>query len=122
MRGRRRGCGDGGRGIGDKKGRRVTDGIRTSGNVPLEKTLSVKVVSKEEVVRLAAVSSPWQDGRDRDRNRNRNRNRGRQGQALGSLDSHKKTGLSTSTVTDNDQLATDFRHSDRVSIKGKKDG
>lgn len=55
------------------------NGRRTSGKVPLEKTLR---------------SSQYHGG----------------GRVRRHGDSHEETGLSTGTVTNNDQLATDFRH------------
>lgn len=36
--------------------------------------------------------------------------RGQFGEFEGGVDSHEQAGLPASTVTDNDQLATDFRH------------
>jgi len=68
------------------KGRMIGVGgeLRTSGNVPLEKTL-FKKISKQK-------------GK-----------KGFEGE-MGSMDLHQQTGLSAGTITDDDKLATDLSH------------
>lgn len=66
---------------------------RTSGKVPLEKTLEIRSVHVADFVVYQ-------------------RCRGASAVAMGIMHSHEETGLSACTITDNDKLATDFRHLD----------
>lgn len=67
-------------------------GLLTSGKVPLEKTLMKKAeVSKRYARRCGMVWSQWKE-----------------------KDLHKETGLSAGTVTNDDELASDFSHAEPV--------
>lgn len=66
---------------------------RTSGKVPLEKTLEIRSVHVADFVVYQ-------------------RCRGASAVAVGIMHLHEETGLSACTITDNDKLATDFRHLD----------